>query len=208
MMIKLDMGSTTFRDIDFLYQKSVQRIWDLIRNSDRLEIFWPAKLGKYWRWIDTLRKSNMARGDPPKKKGCWWSETYLGGGTIEYSLFEPPIHAEIQYFTRVSSFCFFGERIVEAAHFRLWVQNGPNNFRQKLYRGNTMSGKTSQAFLFFPSVFARRPYHYFPSGKDVVQRSRFWRVLSSFFVHQSQRMHENACLAIILCIYIYICIHT
>ena len=37
-------------------------------------------------------------------------------------------------------FVFFGERIVEAAHFRSWVQHGPNSFRQKLYRGNTMSG--------------------------------------------------------------------
>lgn len=206
MMIKLDMGSS-------ISDTSIFCIRNPYRGSAQDEEFWPAGeilTSQAWEilkmgWYSS--KIKHGNGRSPKKEGCWWWETYLGGGTIEYSLFEPPIHAEIQYFTRVSSFCFFGKRIVEAAHFRLWVQNGPNSFRQKLYRGNTMSGKTSQAFLFFPSVFARRPYHYFPSGKDVVQRSRFWRVLSSFFVHQSQRMHENACLAIILCIYNYIYIH-
>ena len=206
MMIKLDMGSS-------ISDTSIFCIRNPYRGSAQDKEFWPAGeilTSQAWEilkmgWYSS--KIKHGNGRSPKKEGCWWWETYLGGGTIEYSLFEPPIHAEIQYFTRVSSFCFFGKRIVEAAHFRLWVQNGPNSFRQKLYRGNTMSGKTSQAFLFFPSVFARRPYHYFPSGKDVVQRSRFWRVLSSFFVHQSQRMHENACLAIILCIYNYIYIH-
>ena len=223
MMIKLDMGSSISDTSIFCIRNPYRGSEQDEELSDQLEIFWPAKLGKYWRWIDTLRKSNMARGDPPKKEGCWWWETYLGSGTIEYSLFEPPIHAEIQYFTRVSSFCFFRGKDCGSGTFSVVGPTWSKQFPAKIV-SRQHNEWTSQAFVkkiikshiwliyhdtyiyydnpiwLFPSVLARRPYHYFPSGKDVVQRSRFWRVLSSFFVHQSQRMHENACLAIILCI--------
>lgn len=143
---KTGYGVQYFRHIDFLYQKSVQRIWT------RWGTLWPAGdilTSQAWEilkmdWYSS--KIKHGKGRSPKKEGCWWWETYLGSGTIEYSLFEPPIHAEIQYFTRVSSFCFFRGKDCGSGTFSVVGPTWSKQFPAKIV-SRQHNEWTSQAFV-------------------------------------------------------------